>query len=81
VNNVAPGYTTTERLKELAGVRALAAGAAPDDIYQAWAADTPVRRLGEPREIADVILWLASDRASYVTGQTVLADGGIYRGL
>ena len=81
VNNVAPGYTTTERLKELAGVRALAAGAAPDDIYQAWAADNPVRRLGEPREIADVILWLASDRASYVTGQTVLADGGIYRGL
>jgi len=81
VNNVAPGYTTTERLKELAGVRALAAGAAPDDIYKAWAADTPVRRLGEPREIADVILWLASERASYVTGQTVLADGGIYRGL
>lgn len=81
VNNVAPGYTTTERLKELAGVRALAAGAAPDDIYQAWAADTPVKRLGEPREIADVILWLASERASYVTGQTVLADGGIYRGL
>jgi 3-oxoacyl-[acyl-carrier protein] reductase len=81
VNNVAPGYTTTERLKELAGVRALAAGSAPDHIYQQWAADTPVRRLGEPREIADVILWLASDRASYVTGQTVLADGGIYRGL
>jgi 3-oxoacyl-[acyl-carrier protein] reductase len=59
----------------------LAAGSAPDHIYQQWAADTPVRRLGEPREIADVILWLASDRASYVTGQTVLADGGIYRGL
>ena len=81
VNNVAPGYTATERLKELAGVRALAAGSAPDNIYQQWAADTPVRRLGEPHEIADVILWLASDRASYVTGQTVLADGGIYRGL
>ena len=81
VNNVAPGYTTTERLKELAGVRALAAGVSQDDIYGRWAAETPVRRLGEPREIADVILWLASERASYVTGQTVLADGGIYRGL
>ena len=81
VNNVAPGYTATERLKELAGVRSLAAGTSPDKIYETWAADTPVRRLGQPQEIADVIVWLASERASYVTGQTVLADGGIYRGL
>jgi 3-oxoacyl-[acyl-carrier protein] reductase len=81
VNNVAPGYTATERLKELAGVRALAAGVAPEQIYQSWAAATPVRRLGQPGEIADVILWLASERAGYVTGQTVLADGGIYGGL
>src|SRR5262245_54734821 len=81
VNNVAPGYTATERLKELAGVRALAAGTTPEQIYQGWAAATPVRRLGGPGEIADVILWLASERASYVTGQTVLADGGIYPGL
>src|SRR5713226_4358157 len=81
VNNVAPGYTTTERLQELAGTVALAAGATPEAIYERWAADTPVKRLGEPREIADVIVWLASERASYVTGQTVLADGGIYHGL
>jgi len=81
VNNVAPGYTVTERLKELARVRALAAGVTPEQIYQSWAAATPVRRLGQPGEIADVILWLASERASYVTGQTVLADGGIYGGL
>jgi 3-oxoacyl-[acyl-carrier protein] reductase len=81
VNNVAPGYTATERLKELAGVRALAGGVTPEQIYQNWAAATPVRRLGQPEEIADVILWLASERAGYVTGQTVLADGGIYGGL
>ncbi|HEX2328071.1 MAG TPA: SDR family oxidoreductase [Candidatus Angelobacter sp.] len=81
VNNVGPGYTATERLKELAGVRALAGGTAPENIYEEWAADTPVKRLGEPREIADLIVWLASERASYITGQTVLADGGIYRGL
>jgi 3-oxoacyl-[acyl-carrier protein] reductase len=81
VNNVAPGYTATERLQELAGVRALAAGATPEQIYQSWAAEIPLRRLGEPKDIADVILWLASERAAYVTGQTVLADGGIYRGL
>jgi 3-oxoacyl-[acyl-carrier protein] reductase len=81
VNNVAPGYTTTERLQELAQVRALAAGKSPQEICDAWAAETPVRRLGNPKEIADVIVWLASERASYVTGQTILADGGIYRGL
>jgi 3-oxoacyl-[acyl-carrier protein] reductase len=81
VNNVAPGYTATERLQELAGVRALAAGTSPEAIYRQWAAETPVRRLGEPGEIADLILWLASERAAYITGQTILADGGIYPGL
>ena len=81
VNNVAPGYTATERLQELAQVRALAAGKSSQEICDAWASETPVRRLGNPKEIADVILWLASERASYVTGQTILADGGIYRGL
>ena len=81
VNNVAPGYTATERLQELAGVRALAAGTTPEQIYAEWGAEIPLRRLGDPREIADVIVWLASERAAYVTGQTILADGGIYRGL
>jgi 3-oxoacyl-[acyl-carrier protein] reductase len=81
VNNVAPGYTATERLKELAGVRALAAGSSPDAIYGQWSAEIPLRRVGQPQEIADAIVWLASERASYVTGQTVLVDGGIYKGL
>lgn len=81
VNNVGPGYTATERLKELAGTRALASGVPVEKIYEQWAADAPVRRVGEPQEIADLIVWLASERASYVTGQTVLADGGIYHGV
>jgi 3-oxoacyl-[acyl-carrier protein] reductase len=80
-NNVAPGYTTTERLKELAGTRALAAGVSTQQIYEQWAADAPVRRLADPKEVADTIVWLASERASYITGQTILVDGGIYRGL
>lgn len=81
VNNVAPGYTATERLQELAGVRALAAGTSPEQIYESWKAEIPARRLGDPKDIADVILWLASERAAYVTGQTIVADGGLYRGL
>src|SRR5215469_4463803 len=81
VNNVAPGYTATDRLKELAGTRALAAGVSPEKIYEQWAADAPLKRLADPKEVADVIVWLASDRASYITGQTIVVDGGIYHGL
>jgi 3-oxoacyl-[acyl-carrier protein] reductase len=81
VNNVAPGYTATDRLKELAGARALAQGVSPEKIYEQWAADAPLKRLADPKEVADVIVWLASERASYITGQTVVVDGGIYHGL
>jgi len=81
VNNVGPGFTATDRLKELAKARSVASGKTEQEIFDAWAADTPLKRLGEPRELAETIVWLASERASYVTGQTVLVDGGMYRGL
>lgn len=81
VNNVGPGFTATDRLKELAKSRSSASGKSEQEILDAWAADAPLKRLGEPRELADTIVWLASDRASYVTGQTVLVDGGMYKGL
>jgi 3-oxoacyl-[acyl-carrier protein] reductase len=81
VNNVAPGYTATDRLKELARARSTAQGKTEKEISEGWAADTPLKRLGEPREVADAIVWLASERASYITGQTVLVDGGLYKGL
>ena len=81
VNNVGPGYTATDRLKELAKARSAALGKSEKEISEGWSADAPVKRLGEPREIADAIVWLASERASYVTGQTLLVDGGLYKGL
>jgi 3-oxoacyl-[acyl-carrier protein] reductase len=81
VNNVAPGYTATDRLKELAQARSAAQGKTEKQISEGWAADAPLKRLGEPREVADTIVWLASERASYITGQTVLVDGGLYKGL
>ena len=81
VNNVGPGFATTDRLKELGKSRAAASGKPETEIFESWAADTPVRRLGDPREVADTIVWLASERASYITGQTVLVDGGLYKGL
>ena len=81
VNNVGPGYTATDRLKELARSRAKASGKTEKEILEGFAADAPLKRLGDPRELADTIVWLASERASYITGQTILVDGGVYKGL
>ncbi len=81
VNNVAPGYTATERLKELSAHRASVSGLSEEAVEQAWIDQIPVGRLGKPEEIADAIVWLASDRASFITGQTILVDGGMYKGL
>lgn len=80
-NNVGPGYTTTERLGSLAATRALAAGVSQQEIYEQWSAGVPMKRLASPEEVADAIVWLASERASYITGQTILVDGGSYCGF
>ncbi len=67
VNAVAPTYIDTELLKTLEGVEVL---------KKDWIRDTPMGRLGQPEEIASVVLFLASDAASLLTGSIVLADGG-----
>jgi 3-oxoacyl-[acyl-carrier protein] reductase len=81
VNNVGPGFTATDRLKELAKARSAASGKNEQEIFDAWAADAPLKRIGDPRELAETVVWLASERASFITGQTVLVDGGAYKGL
>lgn len=81
VNNVGPGYTATARMKELAQINASKTGANVADYEAQIAKNIPLNRLARPEEVADAIVWLASERASYITGQTVLVDGGVYRGL
>jgi 3-oxoacyl-[acyl-carrier protein] reductase len=81
VNNVGPGFTATGRLKELARSRSAAQGKSEDEILATLGNDTALKRVAEPREVADAIVWLASERASYITGQTILVDGGAYKGL
>jgi len=81
VNNVGPGYTATDRLKELARARSASQNKSEDEIFSAWANDSALKRVGQPSEVADTIVWLASERASYITGQTILVDGGAYKGL
>jgi 3-oxoacyl-[acyl-carrier protein] reductase len=81
VNNVGPGYTATERLKQLIAKRSQETGVSAADFEARLGSETPLKRVGQPEEVADAIVWLASERASYITGQTVLVDGGLFKGL
>ncbi len=81
VNNVAPGYTLTERQDELAEARSKAMGKSKQELIDSWAAQTPMRRMASAEEIASAVAFLASERASYITGVTLQVDGGWVRGL
>lgn len=71
VNSVAPGRIDTDRIKEVY----------PDGPTEADLAAIPLRRLGAAREVGDVVCFLASDRAAYVTGAAIGVDGGLVRSL
>lgn len=81
VNAVGPGYTMTGRQEELSKSRAAAQNKTPAEIKAAWSADVPLGRTAQPSEIADAICYLASDRSSYITGQTLIVDGGKWKGI
>ena len=81
VNNVAPGYTRTERLEELAQDLARRGNEGEGDVYHDWERNIPMGRLGEPEELAKVVAFLCSEAASYVTGVTIQVDGGLIKGL
>ena len=81
VNNVAPGYTLTERQDELAEVRGKAAGKSKQEVIESWALQAPMRRMAQPEEIAAAVAFLASERASYITGVTLQVDGGWVKSL
>lgn len=81
VNNVAPGYTLTERQEELATARSRDSGKSKEELIEGWASQIPMRRLASAEEIAAAVAFLASERASYITGVTLQVDGGWVRGL
>ena len=81
VNNVLPGYTETERVVELAGRIASAKGITPEEARAEWERQIPMGRIGEPREFAALVAFLASERASYITGTSIPVDGGWVKGL
>ena len=81
VNNIMPGYTRTDRMVQLAQANSEKTGASLKDIYARWEKEIPMGRLGEPREFAALAAFLASERASYITGSSIAVDGGWIRSL
>lgn len=81
VNNVMPGYTRTRRLEELADRTGGAEERGWEAAFRTWEEEIPAARLGEPAELAALVAFLSSDRASYITGQSIAVDGGWIRSL
>ena len=67
VNAVAPGYVDTDMTKVL-----------KEPVKEAVMQQIPMKRMGRPEDIADAVIFLASDRASYITGQVLSVDGGMH---
>ena len=81
VNNVCPGYTLTDRVRNLAEATAKKEGTTAETIIKQWTATIPMGRLGTPEEFAALVTFLASERSSYITGAAIQIDGGWYRGI
>ncbi|MGD8626754.1 MAG: SDR family oxidoreductase [Anaerolineae bacterium] len=81
INSVAPGYTRTDRVLDLAEARAEEQSKTVEEVMAETAADFPMERMAEPEELAAMVAFLASERASYITGTTIQVDGGYVKGL
>ena len=81
LNNILPGMIMTDRARSLAQTRASAEGITPEQVISETSKAIPLRRYGDPEEIANLAVFLASDAASYITGTSILCDGGLYRGF
>ena len=81
VNSVLPGYTRTDRVEQLNAARAASEGVDISEIERRIMAQIPMRRIGATKEFAAMVTFLASERASYVTAQSIAVDGGWIRAL
>lgn len=81
INNLAPGMFETDRVGEVEEAQAEARGVDRSVIHEERVREIPLGRFGSPEELGRVAVFLASPANTYVTGQTILVDGGLYRGL
>jgi len=81
VNNICTGMILTDRTKEGFAFAAKQSGKTEADVKAGAEAGIPMGRLGDPEELANLAVFLSSERASYITGTSILVDGGKYRGL
>jgi 3-oxoacyl-[acyl-carrier protein] reductase len=81
VNNVCPGAIMSERMLANVTARAQQLGVSVEDALAQRAAETAVKRVGAPRELAHLVAFLASGKSSYITGTTILVDGGLVRSV
>jgi 3-oxoacyl-[acyl-carrier protein] reductase len=79
VNTVCPGFTLTDRLKEYMGSIAKREDRSVEEVMNGFSAKIPMRRLAEPENVADVVVFLASERATYLTCLCIPVDGGASR--
>jgi len=81
VNNVCPGSFDTERIKQIFEDRATASGRTIDQVRNELISSIPAGRMQKPEELAHLVVFLASEKASGITGTTIQVDGGMVRGL
>jgi 3-oxoacyl-[acyl-carrier protein] reductase len=81
VNMVLPGSILTDRLRSFARERAEREGVLVDDLVRASATNIPLRRIGEPSDMGNLVAFLCSDAGAYITGTNIPVDGGLLRGL
>ena len=81
VNAVCPGFTLTDRVKHLAQSKADKTGQDYEVIISEWTKSIPLTRMAQPEEIANLVVFLASEKASYITGAVIQVDGGVTKSL
>ena len=81
VNVICPGYMLTDRVEELAEDRAAGSELTVQQVMEETLTNIPAGRMGDPKELGDLVAFLASERAAYITGTAIQIDGGFHRGL